>query len=223
MRNVGQREMFTRRRVLLAAAPAAVIGGALGAACTVGSAPPQRPAELTGTFDMAIQNFGPTVAIHEQSIAGFKAIAPNAKVTFSAIGFGDMAAKARTTAAAGAGPDGIHTYSDFWRGIDAATLFLPLTPQLMSRKEAEQIAVPHLLDAMWSKKREVFLIPQAVGVNGSHLQYNASFLDAVGIDPKRLATLDSIVEAATKLVQRDAQDVTRAGLLPTEGTTCVYN
>ena len=35
--------------------------------------------------------------------------------------------------------------------------------------------------------------------------------------------MDSVVEASTKLAQRSGQDVTRAGLLPTEGTTAVYN
>ena len=68
----------SRRRLLAGtavAAPAAV----LGSACALGGTPPaQRPAELTGTFDFFVQNFAPTVAIHEQSIAGFKEIAPNA-------------------------------------------------------------------------------------------------------------------------------------------------
>ncbi|MBW3654441.1 MAG: endonuclease/exonuclease/phosphatase family protein, partial [Actinobacteria bacterium] len=56
----------------------------------------------------------------------------------------------------------------------------PLTPLLMSRKEAEKIAVPTLLDSVWSRKKEVYLIPQAVGVNGSHYQYNPQQLDAAG-------------------------------------------
>jgi ABC-type glycerol-3-phosphate transport system substrate-binding protein len=214
----------TRRRTLMGAAVAAP-AALLGAACAVGGTPPpQRPAELTGSFDFFVQNFAPTVAIHEQSIAGFnKEVAPNAKLNLSSVAFGEMAAKASAVAAAGGGADGIHTYSDFWRAVDASSVFLALTPLLMSRKEAEQIAVPTLLDSLWSKKREVYLIPQAVGVNGSHYQYNADQLTAAGIDPKRLTTLDSIVEASVKLVQRQGQDVTHAGVLPTEGTTSVYN
>lgn len=222
---IAQAPFLTRRRLLpRAAAVAATSGVLLGTACAVGGTPPrQRTAELTGTFDFFVQNFAPTVAIHEKSIAAFKEVAPQAKLNLSSVAFGEMAAKASVVAAAGSGADGIHTYSDFWRGVDASTVFLPLTPNLMSRKDAEKLAVPTLLDSIWSKKKEVYLLPQAVGVNGSHFQYNAQHLEAAGIDPKRLTTIDSIVEASVKLAQRSGQDVTRAGLLPTEGTTAVYN
>ena len=217
--SLSRRHLLTRT-----AAAVATPGMLLGTACAAGgTAPAQRPAGLTGTFDFIVQSFAPTVAIHEKSIAAFKELAPNAKLNLTAIGFGEMAAKASAVAAAGSGADGIHTYSDFWRGVDASSVFLPLTPQLMSRKDAEKIAVPTLLDSLWSKKREVYLLPQAVGVNGSHYQYNAQQLEAGGIDPKRLTTIDSIVEASVKLAQRSGQDVTRAGLLPTEGTTAVFN
>jgi ABC-type glycerol-3-phosphate transport system substrate-binding protein len=93
----------------------------------------------------------------------------------------------------------------------------------MSRKDAEKICVPTMLDSVWSKKKEVYLLPQAVGVNGSHYQYNAQQLEAGGIDPKRLTTLDGIIEASVKLTRRQGADVTHAGLLPTEGTTAVYS
>ncbi|HEU5314732.1 MAG TPA: extracellular solute-binding protein [Chloroflexota bacterium] len=216
----------SRRRLLagLAAAPAVLTGGALGA-CAMGAtgSAPKNPAELTGTFEFFVQNFAPTVAIHEQSIAAFKEVAPNAKLVLSQVAFGDMAAKATAIAAAGGGADGIHTYSDMWRGIDASQVMLPLTPNLMSRKEAEKIAVPTMLDSVWSRKKEVYLIPQAVGVNGSHYQYNADHLRAGGIEPKSLTTLDGVVEAGVKLTKREGADVTRAGLLPTEGTTAVYS
>ena len=110
-----------------------------------------------------------------------------------------------------------------WRGVDAATVMLPLTPLLMSRPEAEKIAVPTMLNSVWSRKREVYLIPQAVGVNGSAYQYNAQQLEAGGIDPKKLTTMDAIIEASVKLTRREGADVTHAGLLPTEGTTAVYS
>lgn len=213
---------LTRRRLLTraAAAPAAT----LGTACAVGATPPpQLPVELTGTFDFFVQNFAPTVAIHERSIAGFKEVAPQAKLNLSSVAFNEMAAKATAVAAAGSGADGIHTYSDFWRGVDASSVMLPLTPHLMSRKDVEKIAVPSLLDSVWSRRKEVYLLPQAVGVNGSHYQYNAQHLEAAGIDPKRLTSLDAIIEASLKLARRDGQEVTHAGLLPTEGTTAVYN
>ena len=218
------RPALSSRRALLAHAAVVAPATLLGTACAVGGTPPTvRPAELTGTFDFFVQNFAPTVAIHERSIEDFKQVAPQAKLTLSAIGFGEMAAKAKAVAAAGSGADGIHTYSDMWRGTDAASVMLPLTPLLMSRKEAEKIAVPTLLDSVWSRKKEVYLIPQAVGVNGSHYQYNQQQLEAAGIDPKRLTTLDGIVEASVKLTRRAGQDVTQAGLLPTEGTTAIYN
>ena len=215
-----RRSLLARTAALGSLAPATL----LGSACAVGGTPPaQRPGELTGTFDFFVQNFAPTVAIHEQGIAAFKEVAPNAKLTLTSIGFGEMAAKAKAVSAAGSGADGIHTYSDFWRGTDASTVMLPLTPLLTSRKDLEKIAVPTMLDSVWSRKKEVYLIPQAVGVNGSHYQYNERLLQAGGVDPKRLTTLDSVVEASVKLTQRSGQDVTRAGLLPTEGTTAVYS
>src|SRR5690242_20610671 len=142
---IGAASRHTRRRVLTYAAVAAP-AAALGSACAVGGTPPpQRPAELSGTFDFFVQNFAPTVAIHERSIEDFKQVAPNAKLNLSSVAFGDMAAKATAVAAAGSGADGIHTYSDFWRGVDASSVMLPLTPLLMSRKDAEKIAVPTML------------------------------------------------------------------------------
>lgn len=224
MKPRGAGDGTTRRHVLRALAASAGVGAVGASACAPGAgAPPQRPAELTGTFEFFVQNFAPTVAIHEQSIAGFKEVAPNAKLTMTTVPFNEMAAKATTVAAAGSGADGVHTYSDFWRAVDASSVFLPLTPHLMSRKEAEQIAVPTLLDSLWSRKKEIYLIPQAVGVNGSHYLYNVQHLEAAGVDPKRLTTIETVVEAAVKLARREGQDVTRAGLLPTQGTTAVYN
>jgi ABC-type glycerol-3-phosphate transport system substrate-binding protein len=201
--------------------------GLLSAACTGsgggGAQVPQRPSELSGTVDLLIQNNGPIISIHEQTIASFKAVAPNVTINYTTASTTDLVTKARATVAAGAGPELQQAYSQNWRAIDAATIFLPLTPQLMSRKEAENLAVPNLLDTVWSKKKEVFLIPLQVGVNGAYFQYNAAYLDAAGIDPKKLATLDDIAQAATKLVVREGQDITRAGLLPAEGTTCIWN
>jgi ABC-type glycerol-3-phosphate transport system substrate-binding protein len=217
----------TRRVVLRVAARAATAASAvgfLGPACAMGGGQvPQKPGELSGTVDMMIQNNGPIISIHEQTIASFKAVAPNVTINYTTGSTADLVTKARATVAAGAGPELQQAYSQSWRAIDAATIFLPLTPQLMTRKEAESLAVPTLLDTVWSKKREVFLIPLQVGVNGSFFQYNAAYLNAAGLDPKKLATLDDVAQAATKLVVRDGQELTRAGLLPAEGTTCIWN
>ena len=98
----GGRGRWTRRRQLavqagLTASVATIPLGA--AACAVGGTPPpQRPAELTGTFDFFVQNFAPTVAIHEQSVAAFKEVAPQAKLNLSTVAFGEMAAKATAVA-----------------------------------------------------------------------------------------------------------------------------
>ncbi|MGH2352562.1 MAG: ABC transporter substrate-binding protein [Chloroflexota bacterium] len=217
----------TRRQVLRSAAGAATAGGVvglLGPACAMGGGQvPQKPGELSGTIDLTIQNNGPIIAIHEQTIASFKAIAPNVTLNYTTVPFSEMATKTSATAAAGAGAEMQQTYSQFWRGIDASSVFLPLTPLLMSRKEAGDLSVPTLLDSVWSKKREVYLIPLQVGVNGAFLQYNAAYFGAAGIDPKKLGTLDDIAQAATRLVVRQGQDITRAGLLPTQGTTCIWN
>lgn len=205
-----------------------VLGGTVSTvallACRIAEPPPQKAGQLSGTIDLVIQNNGPIISIHEQTIAGFKAVAPNVQINYTTVAAGEpMATKARTTAASGAGPEMQQTYSQYWRGVDASTVFLPLTPQLMIRKEVEDLAVPTLLDSVWSKKKEVYLIPLQVGVNGSHLQYNSSYMNTAGVDPKKLTTLDDIVQAATKLVVREGQDITRAGLLPSEGTTCIWN
>jgi ABC-type glycerol-3-phosphate transport system substrate-binding protein len=222
---VGRRPALTRRRVMGRAAAGASAGmtGLLGPACAGGGAPPQKPGELSGTVDMVIQNNGPIIAIHEQTIASFKAVAPNVTINYSTGTVPDLVTKARATIAAGAGPELQQAYSQDWRAIDAATIFLPLTPQLMSRKEAEALAVPTMLDSVWSKKKEVYLIPLQVGVNGAFLQYNAPFMTAAGIDPKKLTTLDDVAQAAAKLTVRDGQDITRAGLLPTQGTNGIWN
>ncbi|MGH2371060.1 MAG: extracellular solute-binding protein, partial [Chloroflexota bacterium] len=126
MDTIDQGEMLTRRKVVLATAPAAVIGGALGAACTVGGtpsgAPPPKASGLSGTFDFTVQNFQPTINIIEKPIDSFQEKHPEVKITYTPVGYGEMATKTKSAIAAGAAPDGYHTYSGFWRGVDAATV-----------------------------------------------------------------------------------------------------
>jgi ABC-type glycerol-3-phosphate transport system substrate-binding protein len=181
-----------------------------------------QPSGLNGTFDFTVQNFPPTVNIIERAIPAFQEKNPGVKITFSQVAFNDMASKTRSAIAAGAGPDGFHTYTGFWRGTDAANIMLPLTPNLFKRAELEQIFFPNvLINAVWSKKPEIFIMPFSVGVNGSMLLWNSALTTATNVDPKSFTTLDQIVAGATKLTIKDGTSVRQAGLLPNSMTNLV--
>lgn len=133
-----------------------------------------------------------------------------------------MAAKTRAAVAAGSGPDGFHTYTGFWRGTDAANVMLPLTPSLFKRAELEQLFFSNVLtNAVWSKRPEIYIMPFAVGVNGSMLLWNNEIASSAAVGPKSFTTLDQIVAGAVKLTQRDGGAITRAGLLPNSMTNLI--
>src|SRR5436190_6626130 len=219
----GHRTVFTRRRQLgwLAAgttAPAAL------AACGVSAGQPSggtKTSELAGSFDLLYQTWAVGDVYHKQAVEAFQRKYPRTTVSLIPVGYGDLAPKVRTSIAAGSGPDGLQTYTGFWRGTNAATIMLPLTPTLFKRSELEQITFPNLLNAVWAKNNEVYVLPHSVGMNGSMLVYNAKLLADATVDPKSLTTLDAIVAAANKLVVRESGNVSRAGVLPTSTTNLV--
>jgi ABC-type glycerol-3-phosphate transport system substrate-binding protein len=214
-----------RRRVVLArsAATAAGWAGALAAGCTPKAAPASTTTgELRGTFDFTVQNFQPTINIIEKAIPAFEQKFPGTKITYTPVAFADMATKVKAATAAGAGPDGFHTYTGFWRGTDAATFMLPLTPTLFKRAELDQLFFPNVLtNAVWSKKPEIYIMPFAVGVNGSMLLWNSALTNAAGVDPRRFTALDHIVEGGRRLTIREGADIKQAGLLAASHTNLV--
>ncbi len=194
------------------------------AACGADAARPAggtQTSELSGTFDLLYQTWAVGDVYHKQAVEAFERKHPQAKVSLVPVAYGEMAPKVRTSIAAGSGPDGFQTYTGFWRGTNAATIMLPLTPTLFKRGELEQITFPNLLNAVWAKNNETYVLPHSVGMNGSMLVYNAKLLSDTGVDPKGLTTLDAIIAAANKLTQREGGSVTRAGVLPTAQTNLI--
>lgn len=204
------------------------LGGALAAvtlaACEGGAARPSGGAptsELAGSFDLLYQTWAVGDVYHKQAVEAFERKHPRVKVALVPVTYGDLAPKVRASIAAGSGPDGFQTYTGFWRGTNAATIMLPLTPTLFKRSELEQITFPNLLNAVWAKNNETYVLPHSVGMNGSMLVYNAKLLSDANVDPKGLTSLDAMVSAATKLTVREGGAVTRAGLLPTAQTNLI--
>jgi ABC-type glycerol-3-phosphate transport system substrate-binding protein len=213
---------LTRRGVIGSAA--ATAGALTLAACgqsTGGPAAAPASSELAGNFDLLYQTWAVGDIYHQQAVEAFARKYPKVKVSLVPVAYGDLAPKVRTSVAAGSGPDGFQTYTGFWRGTDAATIMLPLTPSLFKRAELEQITFPNLLNAVWSKKNETYVLPHSVGMNGSMLVYNARLLSDANVDPKGLTSLDGIVAAAAKLTTRAGGEVTRAGVLPTSQTNLI--
>jgi ABC-type glycerol-3-phosphate transport system substrate-binding protein len=158
---------------------------------------------------------------HKQAVEAFERKYPKVKVSLIPVSYGDLAPKVRTSIAAGSGPDGFQTYTGFWRGTNAATIMLPLTPTLFTRKDLEQITFANLLNAVWAKNNETYVLPHSVGMNGSMLVYNAKLLSDANVDPKGITTLDAIVAGAAKLTVREGGNVSRAGVLPTSQSNLV--
>jgi maltose-binding protein MalE len=166
----------------------------------------------------------PLNTIHQEAIASFQQQHPEAKVTeVLAGGTGDLATKIRTTTAAGAAPEGFFHYSNFWRGTNAATIMLPLTPQLYRRTELEQLHYGNLLNSVWAKNNEVYFLPAFVGLNATMALCNASLLGSAGLDPQGFTTLEAILAGATRLVVREGGAITRAGLVYAYQTNLIQN
>jgi ABC-type glycerol-3-phosphate transport system substrate-binding protein len=177
---------------------------------------------MKGTFDFTVQNFQPTINIIEKAIPAFEQKNPGVKIAYAPVPFGEMATRVKAATAAGTGPDGFHTYTGFWRGTDAANFMLPLTPQLFKRAELDQLFFANVLtNAVWSRKPEIFIMPFAVGVNGSMLLWNSALTGAANVDPKRFATLDDVVAGASRLTVREGPDIKQAGLLPVSQTNLI--
>jgi ABC-type glycerol-3-phosphate transport system substrate-binding protein len=211
----------TRRGVMAGLAAGAATGAILAGCAPSNEAGRARSGELSGAFSFSVQNFQPTINIIEKAIPAFQQKYPGTKISYTPVPFGEMAQKVRAEIAAGSGHDGFHTYTGFWRGTDAANFMLPLTPVLFKRAELEQLFFPNLFNAVWSRKPEVYIMPFAVGVNGSMLLYNVNILAGANIDPTRFTTLDAILDAARRLVIRDGPNITRAGLLAASQTNLV--
>jgi ABC-type glycerol-3-phosphate transport system substrate-binding protein len=203
-------------------------GGAvalLGGACAREASPAGRGATgLQGTFDLLSQaNFAVMDSVLERVRTRFQEQNPQAQVTVSVVPYDELPVKMKATAAAGAGPDGFFHYHRFWRGVNAATVMMPLTPQVFRRNELEGLTFANLLNSVWARNNEVYFLPYVVGLGGTMLLYNEALLAGAGVTPKGFTTLDAILEGATKLVAREGTAITRAGLLVTQHERYVYH
>ncbi len=160
---------------------------------------------------MLYQDWPPLSDTLKHAVTTFKAKQPQVTLTLVPVGYGDLPTKVKTAIAAGAGPEMFHTYSDFWRAVDASQVMLALTPLLFSRDELNQLTFPTLLDSVPAKRKEVYLLPYADGLNGDALLYNKTLLASGAVDPNNLTTLDDIISAGAKLTQAQGGTISRAG------------
>jgi ABC-type glycerol-3-phosphate transport system substrate-binding protein len=100
-----------------------------------------------------------------------------------------------------------------WRGVNAASVMLPLTPQVFKRTELEKLTYSNLLNTVHGKTDEVYLVPALVGMDGCNLLYNAGLLRTANVDPKSFTDIAAVEAAAAKLVVREGDSFARAGLL----------
>jgi ABC-type glycerol-3-phosphate transport system substrate-binding protein len=200
------------RRAYLGGVVASVSGALTACSAQQPVAAPQ-PAELAGSFDLLMQP-GTWLQAVEQQARTLQQQHPGTQVNIVQGGSSaQLFEKIRATTAAGTPPDGFWHYSFSWRGVDAATIMLPLTPTFFRRADLERLTFPSMLNAVWARtSKEVFFLPWLVGVNAAMLLYNSSYLADQGIEPKSLTTLDALAAAASKLVVRQGGTIGRAGL-----------
>lgn len=203
----------TMTRRMLVERGAAALGAASLAGCgPFGPAPAPKPADLSGPFDLLMQAGSWQVAV-EQQAKSLQQENPGVQVNIVQGGGSEqLAEKILATTAAGTPPDGFFHYSHTWRGLNAATLMLPLTPHLFRRDELERLTFPTMLDSVWATDRQVYFLPWLNGLSEAMLLYNADALGRQGIDPKSFTTLDAIGAGARRFVARDGGAITRAGL-----------
>src|SRR5688500_11754948 len=179
----------TRAATALGAVAAALVPFSTG--CDIGaSRPAPSPAGLSGPFELLTQSGDFINPSQEHAIRTFEAQYPQVKITLSPAAFGDLPTKIRTAAAAGTGPDGYFHYSHMWRGVNAASVMLQLTPQLYKRNELEKLTYANLLNSVRGKTNEVYFLPTLVGMDGCNLLYNPSVLRTANVDPKTFTSMD---------------------------------
>lgn len=177
-------------------------------------APPAATREgLAGTFEMVGTDASVQLLTMEKAMAAFMEQHPQSKVTYVPTPANEVAPKIRTTIAAGSGPEGFYHQSVWWRGVDAATVTLPLTPNVFKRAELEQMTYGNLLNSLWSKSGEVHAVPWGFGIDGAMLMYNVPHLANANVDVRTLTSMDAILAAAARLVLRDGGEMKRAGML----------
>jgi ABC-type glycerol-3-phosphate transport system substrate-binding protein len=192
----------------------ATVGSATSAvSATAPAASSQAPKTGGQAVSISVlhQDWQPLTNMLKQAVTTFKTQQPQVTVTLVPVAYGDLATKVKTEMAAGTGPEVLHSYSDFWRAVDASAVFMPLTPELFSRDELAKITYPTLLDSVPSKRKEVYLLPYADGLNGDALLYNPAMLTKAGVDPKGFKTIDDVISAGAKLT------VSQSGAITTEG------
>jgi ABC-type glycerol-3-phosphate transport system substrate-binding protein len=210
----------TRRRVLGCLGAAAI--PALAACESPAGQAPRQPEQLAGAFELISQNWPPLNAIHEQAITSFQQQHPQTTLTLTNVPYGEIATKVSASLAAGSGPDGFFHYSGFWRGVDAAAVMRPLTPQLFRRSELERMTYPNLLASVPARRNEVHFLPAFVGMGGAGILYNTALLSAAAVNPASFASLDAILAGAAKLVIREGPAIKRAGLLHAHTPSLIF-
>jgi fructooligosaccharide transport system substrate-binding protein len=210
------RRGLTRREVgqrTIAVLPAAGAIGLLSTGCDVGASRPAPAGDgLAGTFELLTQSGDFINPAQQHAIATFEQQHPQTKISLTPTAFGELPTKIRTAAAAGSGPEGYFHYSHMWRGINASSVMLQLTPQLFRRNELEKLTYGHLLNTVRSKTNEVYFLPTLVGMDGCNLLFHPNILRTANVDPKTFTSMEAVRTAASKLLIRQGDAITRAGL-----------
>ncbi|MBI3957982.1 MAG: extracellular solute-binding protein [Chloroflexi bacterium] len=209
--------MYSLRRSRLAVLFAIIVVAAVLAACVAprlapaGVRPPEAgaPAEKKVKVVYWAHNFEPRVTLDQKYIAEFMEQNPNIEVEYEVIP-SDFDAKLRTALAAGTGPDLFAQWNGDIGTFYAQDAIVPVNAEALgfgSQKELMDLYVSPdntLQGAMFDGK--LYGIPNEVSIYACYV--NKKLFEEAGLDADAHfpETWEEMVDVATKLTKRDADD-----------------
>ena len=198
------------RRTLLKLAAATAAAPILTNAASVAASPAAKvmAAETTELEFLLIGGSAEMIeALENDLIPAFTSTEP-AKINLQTTDWGSAFQKITTSVAAGLTPD-VMTLGGIWVGpLASKEALLEIDEYVAAWPERDQFYEAYLKDCQYEGKTYALPIYSSTPT----VAYRSDFFTEAGLDPaKPPATWDEYKEAATKLVQRDGDEITREG------------
>ncbi len=131
---------------------------------------------------------------------------PKIKINLIPITYEALTEKTVPALIAGTEPDVIFGYASYLEELDPVSLFLPLTPGIMSKAEAEEIWYKSVLEQMEGSDGNYYMLPWGSGGDGYGAVVHNGLLEEAGIEFTKDVivewdTWDKFKEAAKKATQ----------------------
>jgi|GEM_PF-2172182 len=175
------------------------------------TAPAEEAGEVMGPeneveLDWWFQDWTAGIEITTEFTNEVMAKYPNIKINIIPITYESLTEKTIPALSAGTEPDVIFGYASYLEELDPVGLLLPLTPDIMSKAEAESIWYKSVLQQMEGSDGNYYMLPWGCGGDGYGAVVHNELMEAAGVEftPGVITewdTWDKIVDAAAAATQ----------------------